>query len=134
MNPYLNLLFNFLEAVIKCFIAGFIFALIAPEIKKAWVKQKKMENRLHSRSSHPSILHSFYRINTMNIKHKSLVFLITCLFLGNLEARQYDESFLVEIIDSGDLDAIHAFFLSHDGYVKKNQTPHRVCRGLTRKG
>ena len=41
MNPYLNLLFNFLEAVIKCFVAGYIFALIAPEIKKAWVKQKK---------------------------------------------------------------------------------------------
>lgn len=38
-----------------------------------------------------------------------------------LEARQYDENFLVEIIDSGDQGDVHAFFQSHQGYVKKTR-------------
>lgn len=41
MDPYLNLVINFVIAAIKCFVGGYIFAQIGPQIKKAWMKQKK---------------------------------------------------------------------------------------------
>lgn len=48
-----------------------------------------------------------------------LFFILSFTLLGNLNARQYDEDFLIQIVESGNVSAIDSFFHTHGKFVGK---------------